>query len=143
MSATGGRRRVHWWWRGAGGVLLYAVLEVTLTVTGYAPDPVRLALVVGVGLATTGLVLDSLAAAGPATWTEHPEPSVVPPGADVRLAAYVRLLEDHFTAPTPGPALRDRLVALSDGRLAEELAGPPRRLGRAEIDDYLRRIEQR
>jgi len=142
VSTTDGRRRVHWWWRVAGALLLYAVLEVTLTLAGYEPDPFRLALVVGVGLGATGLVLDSMAASGPAIWTDHSQPSVVPPGADLRLAAYVRLVEDHLASPTPGSALRDRLVTLSDGRLAEELAGPPRRLGRDEIDDYLRRIEQ-
>jgi hypothetical protein len=143
VSAAEGRGRVHWWWRGAGALLLYAVLEVTLTLAGYAPDALRLALLVCVGVTATGLVLDGMVVSGPALWTEHPVPSVVPPGADVRLGAYVRLVEDHLSSPTPGAALRDRLVTLSDGRLAEELSGPPRRLSRAEIDDYLRRIEQR
>jgi hypothetical protein len=143
MSAEGERGRVRWWWRGLGALLLYAVLEVTLTLVDYAPDALRLALLVGVGVAATSLVLDGMAASGPAVWSDHPVHPVVPPGADLRLAAYVRLVEDHLTAPTPGAALRDRLVTLSDGRLAGELSGPPRRLSRAEIDDYLRRIEER
>jgi hypothetical protein len=143
VSATDGRSRVHWWWRGAGALLLYAVLEVTLTLVGYAPDAFRLALLVGVGVTASALVLDGMAASGPALWAEHPVPSVVPPGADVRLGAYVRLVEDHLSTATPSAALRDRLVTLSDGRMAEELSGPPRRLSRTEIDDYLRRIEQR
>jgi hypothetical protein len=85
------------------------------------------------------------------------------PGSDVRLAAYVRLVENHLTARTPDHGLRDRLGALCDERLERRrglrrtdpaargllggdllryLEGPPRRLSRDEIDDYLRRIEE-
>ena len=47
------------------------------------------------------------------------------------------------TARTPGGALRDTLRRLAGGLLDDELAGPPRRLSLTEIDDYLRRIEER
>ncbi|MFC4784082.1 hypothetical protein ACT8ZV_06385 [Nocardioides sp. MAHUQ-72] len=134
---------VRWWWRALGALALYAVLEVTLTVVDYAPDPLRLALLVGVGVAAAGLARDSLAVTGPATWSAQPSHSVLPTGSDARLAGYVRMVEDHLTAPTPSGVLRDRLVDLSDGELADELEGPPRRLGKAQIDDYLRRIEER
>jgi hypothetical protein len=132
----------HWWWRAGLGLLAYAVLEVSFTLLGFAPDALRLALLAAVGMATFGVLRDSVEQEA-ATWTSPPAPSVVPPGSDARLAAYVRLIEDMRTARTPGGTLRDHLVRLSDGQLADELAGPPRRLSLAEIDDYLRRIEER
>ena len=89
----------------------------------------------------TGLLRDSLGEPAP-LWAAEPVQPVVPEGADARLAAYVRLVEDHLTSRTPDGALRDRLVTLSGQRLAEELGGPPRRLSPAQIDDYLRRIEE-
>jgi len=132
----------RWWWRAAGGLLLYAVLEVVFTVVDFAPSALRLALLVGVCVAAVGLLRDSMGDAG-ADWAAPPVPSVVPPGSDLRLGAYVRLIEDHLTSRNPDGGLRDRLVTLSGGTLAEDLGGPPRRLTRAEIDDYLRRIEER
>ena len=141
LSASRPTRR-RWWWRAVGGLLLYAVLEIVFTVVDFAPDALRLALLVGVCVAAVGLVHDSMADSGP-TWTAQPVQSLVPPGADPRLAAYVRLIEDHLTSRDPDSGLRDRLVALSDGRLTDDLAGPPRRLTTAQIDDYLRRIEER
>ena len=129
-------------WRGriVGALLLYAVLEVVLSLTDYAPDPLRLALLVGLCVAALGLLRDSLGDSAP-LWAAEPVQPVVPEGSDARLAAYVHLVEDHLTSRTPDGALRDRLVTLSDQRLADDLAGPPRRLSPAEIDDYLRRIE--
>ena len=129
-------------WRGrvVGALLLYAVLGGALSATDYAPDPLRLALLVGLCVAALGLLRDSLGDSAP-LWAAEPVHPVVPEGSDARLAAYVRLVEDHLTSRTPDGALRDRLVSLSDQRLAEDLAGPPRRLSPAQIDDYLRRIE--
>lgn len=129
-------------WRGRiiGALLLFAVLEAALSAADYAPDPLRLALLVGLCVAAVGLFRDSLAGGAP-LWTAEPVQHVVPEGSDARLAAYVRLVEDHLTSRTPDGALRDRLVALSGRRLADDLAGPPRRLSPAQIDDYLRRIE--
>lgn len=132
----------RWWWRTLGALLVYAVLEVVFTMVDFAPNALRLALLVGLCVAAVGLLRDSMGDAG-ADWAAPPVPSVVPPGSDLRLAAYVRLIEDHLTSRNPDGGLRDRLVTLSGGMLAEDLAGPPRRLNRAEIDDYLRRIEER
>ena len=140
--SAGRPSRRRWWRRALGGLLLYAVLEIVFTVVDFAPDALRLALLVGVCVAAAGLVQDSMADAGPA-WTVQPVQSLVPPGSDARLAAYVRLIEDHLTSRHPDGGLRDRLVALSDGRLADDLAGPPRRLTTTQIDDHLRRIEDR
>lgn len=132
----------RWWWRALAALVLYAVLEVVFTMVDFAPNALRLALLVGVCVAAVGLLRDSMGDAG-ADWAASPVPPVVPPGSDLRLGAYVRLIEDHLTSRNPDGGLRDRLVTLSGGTLAEDLAGPPRRLTRAEIDDYLRRIEER
>jgi hypothetical protein len=82
---------------------------------------------------------------------------------DIRLATYVRMLEDHRTGSTPDSALRDRLARLADARLLERLAlsrsdpegrerlgpevlsvieGPARRLTVAEVDRAVRRLEE-
>ncbi len=122
-------------------LLLFAVLDVVFAVVDFAPDAPRLALLVLVGAAGVGLLLDSVDDGGP-PWPDRGSRPVLPRGSDARLSSYVRLVEDHLTARTPDGGLRDRLVELSGGRLAEELGGPVRRLSRAEIDDYLRRIEE-
>ena len=132
----------HWWWRAGLGLLAYAVLEIAFTLLGFAPDAVRLALLVAVVTAALGLLRDSIDQEA-APWTRPPAPSVVPPGSDARLAAYVRLIEGMQTARTPDGVLRDHLVRLAGELLTDELAGPPRRLSLTEIDDYLRRIEER
>jgi hypothetical protein len=133
-----GRR---WQWRVLGGLVLYAGLEVALTLLDFDPDPVRLALVVGVCVAAAGVLRDGTTPTE-RPWTPPPAPPVVPPGSDARLSAYVRLIEDHLAARNPDRGLRDRLVVLSGGRLADELDGPARRLTTREIDDYLTRIEE-
>ena len=134
--------RSHWWRRAGVGLLAYAVLEITFTLLGFAPDVLRLALLVAVGMAAVGLLRDSVDQEV-TTWTPPPATSVVPPGSDARLAAYVRLIEGMQTARTPDGVLRDHLVRLAGELLTDELAGPPRRLSLTEIDDYLRRIEER
>jgi hypothetical protein len=134
--------RTRWWRRAGLALLVYAVLETACTLLGFAPDPLRLALLVALGTAVLGLLRDSIEQEA-AEWTSPPAPPVVPPGSDARLAAYVRLIEDMRTARTPSGALRDHLLRLAGGQLDDELAGPPRRLTLTEIDDYLRRIEER
>ena len=132
----------RWRWRAGLALLVYAVLETASSLLGFAPDALRLALLVAVGTAALGLLRDSIDQET-AEWTPPPGPPVVPPGSDARLAAYVRLIESMQTSRTPDGTLRDRLVRLSDQQLADELAGPPRRMSLEEIDDYLRRIEER
>lgn len=151
-----------WGWRLVAGVLLLVVLDVVFTVVDFAPDHLRLALVVGLGTAVAGLLWDTLGDGGP-PWAAEQVGSTHTPGSDAHLATYVRLLESHLTAAHADSGLRDRLAALCDERLAqrhgltradpdaadllgramlEDLAGPPRRLRRGEIDEYVRRIEE-
>ena len=64
-------------------------------------------------------------------------------------SSYSRILQGHLDSRDPGPALRDRLVALArtrdpgltDPDLRDLAQGPVRRLSPEEIDHYLTRIE--
>jgi len=132
--------------RGLAALLVFVVLDVLLALTHFAPDALRLALLVLVCAAGVSLLYDSVHDGAAAPWPDHDSREVLPAGADPRLGAYVRLIEDHLTARAPDRALQSRLVEMSGAgvadELGEELAGPPRRLRRAEIEDYLRRIEE-
>jgi hypothetical protein len=151
----------RWMRRAAGAAALLLVLDVLLSVFEFAPNHVRLALLVALAVAVSGLLLDSLAE-GP-VWRAEPMGTGGVTATDPHLASYVRILESHLTARTADTALRDRLAALCDERLARrhaltrddaaaetllgsgllhDLTGPPRRLRREEIDAYLRRIEE-
>jgi hypothetical protein len=151
----------RWAWRAAGTVALVVVLDVVLTRFDFAPDHLRLALVVALGVAVVGLVVDSLAEGG-STWPAEPMSSGGATATDPHLASYVRILESHLTARGGDAALRNRLATLCDERLARRhalarddpaaeallgpelvgvLSGPPRRLTREQIDGCLRRIE--
>ena len=128
--------------RALAALVFFVVADVVLAVFDFAPDAFRLALLVLVGAAAVSLLVDSVNDAAVAPWPDQSSREVVPRGSDLRLGAYVRLVEDHLTARTPDRGLQDRLVELSGGRLAPELDGPPRRLSREQIEDYLRRIEE-
>jgi hypothetical protein len=151
-----------WRWIVAGVVALFAGLDLAFVLLDFDPDHLRLALVVGLGAAVVVLVWASLGES-PGRWSAEPQQSVRPAGADLQLGAYVRLIESHLTSATADPALRDRLAVLCDERLARrhgltrddpaardllgdallaDLAAPPRRLGRREIEAHLTRIEQ-
>ncbi|HEU4811954.1 MAG TPA: hypothetical protein VFT00_07415 [Nocardioides sp.] len=151
-----------WRWRVVQTLVAFAILEVVFTWVEFEPDALRLGLLVALCVAVLGLVQESLGERGP-LWSVHAVRPMSPPGSDVRLAAYVRLVENHLTARTPDRGLRDRLVVLCDERLERrrglrrtdpeartllgedllrDLEGPPRRLSRDQIDDYLRRIEE-
>ena len=153
--------RRRWLWRLATFGLLLAVADVGLVLFKFAPDHLRLALLMALGFMALVLVLDALADDAP-TWRDEPVRPMLVPGGDHRLAGFVRLVEGHLTAATPDSALRDRLAALCDERLARkhaltrqdrgaedllgsdllhDLAGPVRRLSRADIGRYLERIE--
>jgi len=150
-----------WRRRVIAAAVLFVGIDVLLILLDFDPDHLRLGLLVALGVTVSGLVLDSMGDSGP-PWTAEGGRDLVPAGADERLAGYVRLLESHLTADAAGTGLRDRLAALCDERLerrhgltrsdpearellgvdlAQDLSGPPRRLSRAEIDDYVRRIE--
>ncbi len=149
------------WWRVALAVGLFGVLEVVFTWVDFEPRAGRLALLVFLCVAVAGLVRDSLGDSGP-PWSVRTVRPITTPGADARLGAYVRLIESHLTAATADRGVRDRLAVLCDERLERrralrrddpaaeallgpdllrDLSGPPRRLARTEIDDYLKRIE--
>lgn len=150
-----------WWARAAAAVVTFGVLLVGLTVTDFGPDPVRLGLVVALVFAVTWLARDSAVDQG-SPWPVREVRLIVPAGADVRLAAYVRLIESNLTARVPDRSLQHRLAQLCDQRLerhglvrgdpradallgtelGQALSGPPRRLGVTEIDHYLKRIEE-
>jgi hypothetical protein len=152
----------RWVRRAAGAAAVVVVLDVVLTVFDYAPDHLRLALLVTLAVAVMGLLSDSVGESGPA-WRVEPMSTGGVTATDPHLASYVRILESHLTARTADTALRDRLARLCDERLTRrhaltrddpaaeallgpgllrDLAGPPRRLRREEIDGYLRRIEE-
>jgi len=152
----------RWLRRAAGAAALAFGLDVVLTLFDFAPDHLRLALLVALGVAVIGLVSDSLGEEPPA-WRVEPMGTGGVTATDPHLASYVRILESHLTARTADTGLRDRLAKLCDERLARrhaltredpeaevllgsallrDLAGPPRRLRREEIDGHLRRIEE-
>jgi hypothetical protein len=152
----------RWVRRATGAAALFVALDIVLSVFDFAPDHVRLALLVALGVAITGVLSDSVAESGP-VWRVEPMGRGGATGTDSHLASYVRILESHLTARTADTALRDRLATLCDERLSRrhgltrdepaaeallgsellrELSGPPRRLRREEIDGYLRRIEE-
>jgi hypothetical protein len=152
----------RWARRAAGTVALVVLLDVVLTRFDFAPDHLRLALVVALGVAVTGLLIDSLAEGG-SPWRVEPMSTGGATATDPHLASYVRILESHLTARGADTALRNRLAALCDERLARRhaltrddpaaqallgpelagvLSGPPRRLTREQIDGCLSRIEE-
>lgn len=152
----------RWWWRLGLGMALFTGLEIGFTLVKVEPDALRLGLLVALGFAVLGLVLDSLADTGP-SWEIDARRPVSLQGQDPRLARHLSVLEGHVTAATPDAALRDRLATLADlvlrhrhgvGRddpgaielMGPELSGvvsaPPRRLSRTEIDRCLTRIEE-
>jgi hypothetical protein len=151
-----------WVRRAAGAVALVLAADILFTVFDFAPDHLRLALLVALAVAVAGLLVDSLGE-GSTAWRVRPMGSGRATATDPHLASYVRVLESHLTARAADTALRNRLAALCDERLARrhaldrddpaaeallgaellrDLAGPPRRLRREEIDGHLRRIEQ-
>ena len=152
----------RWVRRAAGAAALVVVLDIALTVFDFAPDHLRLALLVALAVAVMGLLTDSVGESGP-IWRVEPMGTGGATATDPHLASFVRILESHLTARTADSALRDRLAALCDERLVRrhaltrhdpgaeallgsellrDLSGAPRRLRREEIDRYLRRIEE-
>ncbi|MGI8523821.1 MAG: hypothetical protein ACR2K3_11020 [Nocardioides sp.] len=153
--------RRRWVGRVVVGALLYAAIYAGALVEHVRPDAVRLALLVGVGVAVIGLVLDT-AAIGAAGWEVVDAFPVTPPGQDHGLSTYVRLVENHLTSRTPDPLLQQRLERLVDLRLERRslrrgdpgvddllgpavlrvIDGPTRRLTPAELTQCVRHIEE-
>ncbi|MCW2798249.1 hypothetical protein [Nocardioides sp.] len=152
----------RWWPRVAFAGVLFVALEVLFVQVQFEPDFLRLLLLVALGVALVGLVLDSLPDVAPLWQVRAVRPST-PPGQDHRTSLNLRIIEGHLTGRTPDAALRDRLAALAEQVLrvrhdvgrdearAVELLGPelyrvltepPRRLSRAEIERCVQRIEE-
>jgi hypothetical protein len=155
-------KRSQWWGRTALAIGLYVAAYAVTAKLRWDPEPVRLALVIGLSLALIELMTGAL----DATWSSWKVDSIVPagqPGRDAHFSTYLRILEGHLTAKTPDPALRDRLAMLADRRLmqhhgltrddprAAALLGPellhdldaaPRRLSLSEVERHLTRIEE-
>jgi hypothetical protein len=151
----------RWLRRTAGLVLLEVVLLGGLRLLGVQADLVRFVLVVALVLTTIWLVLDT--ADQDASWEVEAPHETRSSASDTRLQTYTRVLEDHVAAREPTAALRDRLRWLVIERLelhhglgiddpeaqpllgpglSALLAGPPRRIDPAELNDALTRIEE-
>jgi hypothetical protein len=152
----------RFWWRWiAATAVVYGVFFALLAFLGTDPRPAPLLLLVALVMAVLALVNINVLAGGP-EWDLHSTYPVSEPGQDARLAMYLRVLGDHLDAKVPDAALRDRLAELASSRLrlrhgiglrdpgasallgptvTDILTGPPRRLGRGEIEDAVRRIE--
>lgn len=150
-----------WLGRIALAAVLYVALYVALRWFDFEPHAVPLLLLVILFLLVWWLVRDALDAP-PADWQVGPSSSFQPPGQDVVLSGYLRLLESHAASRQPEHALRRRLLMLgrtrlearlgipaddltSDDQLGPEWAAlrqdPDRHLSVAEIDRLLTRIE--
>ena len=155
-----GRRR--WWWRLAGGLVAFGVIEAVMTLIHGQTDELRLALVVALVVCAAGLLIDA-SPVQPAVWTPHAAPEAGLTRLDPRTASYLRIVEGHLSAREVDGALRNRLRELTDQTLrarheltvddprAEELLGhelrrmlseTPVRLDPGQIDRCLRRIEE-
>ena len=154
-------KRSQWWGRAAAAIFVFVGTFIVAAQLHLDPEPVRLALVIGVAAALLELVVSVL---DPPRSSWHVD-SVVPSsqqGRDAQFATYLRILEGNLSAKTPGPVLQNRLAALADRRLmlhhgvrrddpraaallgpelVRDLDGPPRRLSLDEVESHLTRIE--
>lgn len=134
------------WLRRSAAALLAAAAGFAVTAwLDFDPRPLRWVLLVLLAFALAWLVLDTTDAR-PAEWV----PAL--PAREDRVEEQTsdhRVLDNHLHTDHPGPALRDRLVALArtrdpdlaDPELRELATSPPRRLRPADIDRILTRIE--
>lgn len=142
---TGSLRRA-WLTRAGLLVALVVVGQVVLTLLDFDPRLLGWALLMTTVAALVWLLLDANETR-PADWVDSRPPLVRPDAGEE--SSYHRILESHLDAREPGPALRDRLVALartrdpslSDPELRDLAQQPARRLSPDEIDRYLTRIE--
>jgi len=151
------------WWLTRAAFTLFLLLAV-VGVSRYeqvTPDLFRLVLLIGVGVCVIGLVLDLTTVAAP-DWEVVATRSVHPAGQDPGLNRNVRMLENHLTSRTVEPVLQHRLRVLTEARLSElglrrgdpgvdarlgptlceVLDAAPRKLGRATLEECIRRIEE-
>jgi len=143
-------------------VAAYAVLLVGTSALDFDPHPVRLALVVALGLAGLWLLVD-VAVDESLRWQPDPISLSVQAGRDARFDNYVRVIEGHLTAREPSPLLQERLAALAASVLDQRygldlddphatallgpdamavLRGPAHRMSLADVDQCVTRIEE-
>ena len=154
-----GRRR--WWHRAGFAALVVALIAGFTLVEQASPLLLPTTLLVCAVVAIAGMITDS-GGADPPDWQVPAEFAGTLSGQDSGLAGNVRLLENHLSARQADPLLRDRLIRLTDDRLAGlglrrgdpgvaqrlgptltgVLDGPPRALQPAEIEECIRRIEE-
>jgi hypothetical protein len=140
---------------GVAGLTGFAFLEDT------SPRVVPTVLYVGAVVAVYGMLVDT-GGAEPANWSPAVESVLGRSGQDSGLAGNMRLLENHLSARDVDPLLQSRLARMTDDRLSRMglsrgdpdvdrllgptlsavLAGPPRRLRTAEIEECIRQIEE-
>jgi hypothetical protein len=125
------------------------------------PDLPRVILLVFMGVAVLGLVVDFSSVPEP-DWEVVTARPVVPAGLDPSLSRNVRMLENHLTARNVEPVLQRRLAILVDLQLAgrgmqrgdpgvderlgptlcDVIDSPPRQLSRTTLEECIRRIEE-
>jgi hypothetical protein len=150
------------WGRATAGIFVFAGTYIVAAQLHWDPEPVRLALVIGVAVALLELVVNVLEAPR-SSWHVDPVNASTQQGRDAQFAAYLRIVEGHLSAKTPGPVLQNRLAALADPRqmlhhgvrrddpraaallgpeLVRDLDGHTRRLSLDEVESHLTRIEE-
>ncbi|HEX3929123.1 MAG TPA: hypothetical protein VHW64_00350 [Nocardioides sp.] len=142
------------------GVVLLAVLGVA-RYEHVTPDPVRMPLLVAVGVFVVGFVVDLTTMPAP-DWELVATRTVNPAGQDAGLNRNVRMLENHLTSRTVEPVVQHRLALLTEARLSElglrrgdpgvdgrlgptlcdVLDSPARQLSRETLEECIRRIEE-
>ncbi len=153
--------RFWWGWLAATAVAC-GVFWGLLVVLGTDPRPGPLFLLVALVMAVLALVNLNVTTDA-TTWDVHASQASAGPGQDTRLAMYARVLSGHLDSRDPDAQLRDRLAELAAARLRQRhgiglddaaatgllgpevvaiLTGAPRRLGRGEIENAVRRIEE-
>jgi hypothetical protein len=142
--------------------VLFAALAIGARIDHTTPRLLPMLLFSSAVVGIVGLVRDTLGFDA-VEWTAVAgSPHTTMYARDGGLFGNVRLLENHLSARDPDAALRGRLLRLTEGRLSQlglrrrdpevvarlgptltgVLDGPPRRLGVAEIDECIRRIEE-
>ena len=154
------RRRTKF--RAGVAVGAYLVLLIVARVLEFDPDPLLLALVVGLTMVGAWLAVDT-GRDETAAWRVEPVTASAQQGHDTKYASYVRIIEGHLHAREPDANLRDRLAGLAertleirygltldDPRAIDVLGprtyavvrGPVRALDLPEIEACLTRIEE-
>ena len=135
-------------WRARAAILALVVVvgQVVLSLMDFGPRLLGWTLLATVVASLLWLVLDATGTRA-ARWDSSLPPFARPDSGET--TAHSRVLDGHLDSRDPGPALRDRLVALArsrdpdltDPELRDLAQLPVRRLSPDEIDHYLTRIE--